>query len=106
MSKKEGPADPIGKEMGRRMRDARDARNWTIDRLAAETGWSDETPKAGIHPSTIAMYERGERRVPHETAIILERIFGAPVAYWLATIDEYEGGVLTAIRRGPQTAAR
>ena len=49
------------------------------------------------------MYERGERRVKHEVAQILERIFGQPVAYWLAAVDEYEGGVLTAIRR-PQTA--
>lgn len=97
--------DPLDVEMGQRMRRAREARGWSQERLAAETGYKEDqpVPRGAMHPSTVAMCERGERRVQIEDAQTLSRIFELPAAYWLALIDQYEAEVLQAIQR-PRTA--
>ena len=96
--------DPLHVEMGRRLRKAREARNWSQARLAEETGWSEDHPARGVHPSSVAKYERGERQVPIEAARALSELFGLPAPYWLALIDEYEADVLQAIQKRPRQA--
>lgn len=90
--------------MGRRLRKAREAREWSQEKLAGETGWELDRPAKGIHPSSVAMYERGERRIPIEAAIAFSQIFGLPTAYWLGLIDQYEADVLLALQKRPREA--
>lgn len=97
--------DPLHVEMGRRLRKAREGRKWSQAKLAEETGWSEDHPTRGVHPSSVAMYERGERQVPIEAAVIFAKLFELPAPYWLALIDEYEADVLQAIQKHPQKAA-
>lgn len=96
--------DPLDVEMGRRLREAREKRKWSQEKLAEQTGWNPDHPKMGIHPSSIAMYERGERRVTIEAARTFSQIFGSPPPYWLALIDDYEADVLMAIQNRPRKA--
>jgi transcriptional regulator with XRE-family HTH domain len=96
--------NPLHVEMGRRLRTARKARKWSQAKLASQTGWSEDHPTRGIHPSSIAMCERGERGVTIEAAMVFSELFGLPPPYWLALIDEYEADVLQAIQKRPRTA--
>jgi transcriptional regulator with XRE-family HTH domain len=99
--------NPLDVLSGERIREARESRNWSQERLAAESGWKKDkpTPKGSMHPSSVAMYERGERRLPREIADTLSRMFNLPAAYWLGVIDEYEAEVLQAVKKRPRTAA-
>lgn len=90
--------------MGRRLREARESRKWSQEKLAEETGWNPDHPNDGVHPSSIAMYERGERRVPIEAAQAFSRLFELPPPYWLGLIDQYEAEVLMAIQKRPRRA--
>lgn len=101
---KKTPKDPLSVEMGRRLREAREGREWSQEKLAEATGWSPEHPHKGVHPSSIAMYERGERRVSIESAQAFSQIFELPSPYWLALIDQYEADVLMAIQKRPRVA--
>jgi transcriptional regulator with XRE-family HTH domain len=101
---KKAAKHPLWVEMGRRVREARKARGWSQVRLAEETGWSLDHPHRGIHPSSVAMYERGERQVPVEAAQAFSKIFGLPPPFWLALIDEHESDVLLALQKRPRTA--
>jgi transcriptional regulator with XRE-family HTH domain len=105
VTKKKAAKNALDIEMGRRLRKARKSRGWSQEKLARETGWEEDHPARGIHPSSVAMYERGSRRVPIEAAQILSRIFGLPPAYWLGLIDEYEADVLLALQKRPQLAS-
>jgi len=98
--------NPFDVEAGRRIRKARGDRGWSQEELAIESGWKHDrpVPRGAIHPSSVAMYERGERRIPREIAETLSHIFGRPAAYWLGAIDDYEADVLQALQR-PRTAA-
>lgn len=98
--------DPLDIEMGRRLCEARKKRGWSQERLAAETGWKVDkpVPKGAMHPSSVAMYERGERRLPIEIAQTLSGVFGLPTPYWLGVIDEYEAEVLQALQKRPRPA--
>lgn len=108
MTKKPGKdsRDPLDIEMGRRLREARERRQWSQEKLAVETGWKIDkpVPTGAMHPSSVAMYERGERRLPIEIAQTLSRIFELPTAYWLAVVDEYEAEVLQALQKRPRPA--
>lgn len=103
-------ADKIGIEMGRRVREARLARDWTQEDLAKQTGWrqadADHGKARGLSPSRIANYEQGTRRLDNEEADILEGVFGLPSAYFLAAIDAHEAQVLQAIRSPKAIASR
>lgn len=99
--------DPLDMEMGRRLRLAREARGWSQEKMAEQSGWKPDkpVPRGAMHPSSVAMYERGERRLPIEIAQTLSRVFELPTPYWLAVIDEYEAEVLQAIQKRPRPAA-
>lgn len=102
-------ADPIGQEMGRRIRRERSAREWTQEDLAKATGWrqsdADEGRARGLSPSRIANYEQGTRRIDIEEAEILATVFSLPSAYFLAAVSAHEAQVLQAIRSHPPSKA-
>lgn len=96
--------DPIGIEMGRRLRKARKARGWSQTALAQQTGYDPDSPGKGVHPSSIAMYERGQQRITHEAAREFERVLDMPIAYWLNAVDEFTAGLIVAASKRPTTA--
>ena len=68
------------KEIGRRIRDSRNAREWSLVRLAQET-------KGVLSDTRISNYETGERMPgPHE-AVILAKALGQRPAFLLAVDD-------------------
>ncbi len=83
-------------ECGRRVRAARNARHWSMAKLAEKTGLSG---------SAIGMIEQGRRPVLHEFAQALESVFDLPAAYWMGTITEHEAYVLAAMRSTPEVIA-
>jgi transcriptional regulator with XRE-family HTH domain len=96
-------ADPVGIEMGRRIRALRLARGETQEQLAKATGWritdADDGRARGLSPSRIANYEQGTRRIDIEEAEILARLSdGLTAAYFLCVVDEREARVLHAMR--------
>jgi transcriptional regulator with XRE-family HTH domain len=97
--------DPIAVDSGARIRRCRSIANWTQRQLATETGWSPDLPDGeqpdALSPSRIANFEQGTRRVRHEEARILERVFHIPAAYFLAAIDQKESDVIAALRGLP-----
>lgn len=103
------PTDPVGLEMGRRIRSERAARKWTQEDLAKATGWrqseADEGTAKGLSPSRIANYEQGTRRIDNEEAEILASIFGLPSAYFLGVVNDHEARVLQALRATPPPRA-
>ena len=94
--------DKIGKELGRRIRKCRDLMDWTQRDLAVATGWTEDKPDSAqpkaLSPSRIGNFEQGARRVGHEEAAILERVFQVPAAYFLGVLDERETSVVAALR--------
>jgi transcriptional regulator with XRE-family HTH domain len=97
------PVDRVAKEMARRIRDHRLAREWTQEELAIATGWTqdddDNGASKGLSPSRIGNYEQGTRRLGVEEAEILCAVFGPPAGYFLTVLDEHEAQVLAAIRQ-------
>lgn len=101
--KKRG-ADHTAQLSGQRIRAARDARGWTQEQLARQTGWVTHEPsraqRSALAPSRIANFEQGTRRVGLEEAQILAATFGDfPAPYWMGVISEQEAAVLAAMRR-------
>lgn len=99
---KEQP-DPIGLEMGRRIRELRAARGETQEQLAKATGWrvadADVGKAKGLSPSRIANYEQGTRRIAVEEAEILASLSdGLTAAYFLCAATEREARVQYAMR--------
>lgn len=103
MSKKAKMNDPVGLEMGRRVKKERLARDWTQRQLAEATGWNpdkdDGVQKGVLSPSRIGNFEQGTRRIRHEEAEILSRVFGRAAPYYLAAVDEREAAVLEVMRQ-------
>jgi transcriptional regulator with XRE-family HTH domain len=102
--KKRGkPPEPVAKEMAKRIRDQRKAREWTQLDLAKATGWvesdADDGASSGYSPSRIGNYEQGTRRLGIEEAELFGRTFDLPAAYFLTVIDEHEARVIQAMRR-------
>jgi transcriptional regulator with XRE-family HTH domain len=97
------PVDPVAKEMARRIKEYREARNWTQEELARATGWTqdddDNGASKGLSPSRIGNYEQGTRRLGVEEAEILCAVFGPPSGYFLTVLDEHEAMVLTVVRQ-------
>lgn len=96
-------SDPIGAEMGRRIKLLRAARGETQEELAKATGWrlmdADNGRAKGLSPSRIANYEQGTRRINVEEAEILAALSdGLTAAYFLCVASEREARVLHAMR--------
>jgi len=97
------PSDPIGQEMGRRIRALRLSRDETQEELAKATGWritdADLGQAKGLSPSRIANYEQGTRRIDVEEAEILAALSdGLTSAYFLCVATEREARVIHAMR--------
>ena len=63
-------------ELGRRLRQAREARGWTQARLADEMGLTQDA---------ISLYERGERALRVEALVRLARALDVPIGFLLET---------------------
>lgn len=77
-------------ESGRRIREARLERGWTL----AELG-----EKVGLTGAAIGNYESGARRFGDAEALAFVKVFGLCEAYWLSLIDKREAEMLAAGRR-------
>lgn len=78
---------------GKRIREARTALGWSLEKLAAETG---------MGASTIGNYEQGTRRFGDVEAQAFVRVFGLTESYWLGLEDLRESRMIVASRGGPQ----
>lgn len=63
-------ASELSYTIGCRIRAARNARGWSLTRLAEESG---------VHPATIRTYELGERELPLKVIPLLAAGLGLPV---------------------------
>ncbi len=90
--------DAVAAERGSRLRQCRKALSWKQSDLARATGWSEKHPERGLSPSRIANFEQGTRRIGHEEAEMLERVFGIPAAYFMALLDPKEAGAIAHLR--------
>lgn len=95
--------DPVAALSGKRIREGREARNWTQEDLAKATGWVPDKPsraqKAALSHSRIANFEQGTRRVGLEEAQILAGALGMPAPYFMGVISDQEAAVLAALRQ-------
>lgn len=96
------PTDLIAIETGSRLKSAREALELTQKELAAATGWTDKKPdraqRLSLSPSRIGNFEQGARRIGHEEALILERVFKVPAPYFMGALDPKETDVIAALR--------
>jgi transcriptional regulator with XRE-family HTH domain len=96
------PTDLIAIETGTRLRRAREAMGLTQKELAVTTGWTDRKPdraqRLSLSPSRIGNFEQGVRRIGHEEAAILERVFHIPAPYFMGALDPKETDVIAALR--------
>ncbi|QND80520.1 helix-turn-helix transcriptional regulator [Pseudoxanthomonas mexicana] len=76
-------AIPPSRTLGRRLREARQARGMTQAELGAALGLEDENSAA----PRISRYERGDRMPDEKTMEALAEKLGLPVAYFHATSD-------------------
>ncbi|MBN5076252.1 helix-turn-helix transcriptional regulator [Stenotrophomonas maltophilia] len=76
------PIAPV-RTLGRRLREARQAKGMTQAELGAVLGLEDENSAA----PRISRYERGDRMPDEETMEALAEALGLPVAYFHATSD-------------------
>lgn len=81
----------IALQMGETVRACRKAAGLTQSALAQ---------KLRVAPSVIGNWEQGLRRLRHEDAFGLEKLFGRPAAYFLAVISDEEARVIQAMRNG------
>lgn len=74
-------------EIGRRIREARDAKDWTLERLSDETG--------GVLSKTrINGYENGDKLPGPEVIARLAKVLGRRAAYMMALEDKIEEALL------------
>ncbi|KQR18049.1 MULTISPECIES: helix-turn-helix domain-containing protein [Xanthomonas] len=74
---------PPARTLGRRLREARQARGMTQAELGAVLGLEDENSAA----PRISRYERGDRMPDEKTMDALAEALGLPVAYFYAASD-------------------
>lgn len=96
----EKPAiDEIARECGLRLRECREAAHMTQHQLSRATGY--RVRKGGLSPSQIGNFEQGTRRIGHEEADILTRIFSDyPAAYFMGLVDKREAEIIILLRTG------
>jgi transcriptional regulator with XRE-family HTH domain len=68
------------KEIGRRLREARKDRGWSLEDVERQTG-------GAVPLKNLSRYERGERMLRHEEAVILAKTLGKRLAYLMAVDD-------------------
>lgn len=90
--------DLIALESGARLKRCRKGMGWTQEELALATGWTSKKPSTGLSPSRIANFEQGTRRIRHEEARALERVFDIPAAYFMALLDQRETDIVSTLR--------
>lgn len=81
-------------ELGRRVKEEREARGWTQAELHRRCRRFD----GGISPGAIGNYEQGTRPVSMRKAKILEAVFNLPAAYFLGLLTKEEALVISALR--------
>lgn len=90
--------DTIAVEMGLRLKKDREAHKLSQPELAkriTEQGFK-------LVYTALGNYERGRRRIPHEVAFALEKIFGKPAGYYLIVLSLEEQAVIGAMRKARQ----
>ena len=97
-----GPSDPIAREAGRRIQECRAERGMRQEDLAIATGWrkdlaAEEQAPDVLSPSRIGNFEQGTRRIGYEEAIVLQRVFRRPAAWFMAAITYPEAKLLAAL---------
>lgn len=91
--------DPIAQEMGRRIYEERVKRGWSQYELGAATGYDHKADNpVGISGSAIGNYEQGTRRITIDRALIFERVFGLPAAYFLCLLSKEEALIIKTMR--------
>lgn len=86
--------EPAWAEMGRRMKDDRTAHGYTQKQLAAVLQ-KNGVPLGG---TALGNWERGRRRVTYDAAVVFERLFGRPAAYYLCLLTAEEARLISAMR--------
>lgn len=94
-------AIPPSRTLGRRLREARQARGMTQAELGAALGLEDENSAA----PRISRYERGDRMPDEKTMDALANALGLPVAYFYAASDTL-AEVILLVSRLPATKQR
>lgn len=79
-------------QLGRRVRHARRTRGWSLADAVATSG-------GRFRASTLAAYERGERRVPANTLYQLAQLYGTPVAALFPPTEDVLSGHLTLVEQ-------
>lgn len=71
----------------------------TQKQLSQATGYRPR--RVGLGPSQIANFEQGSRRIRHEEAEILAKVFpDYPAAYFMGLVDKREAKMLIVLRTG------
>jgi transcriptional regulator with XRE-family HTH domain len=89
MAKKKRAPDPIGVEMGIRLKVERKSAKISQAELALRLGWA---------PSRIGNFEQGKRRLGVDEALQLEGEFKRPAGYFLGILDRSEAAVVSTLR--------
>lgn len=94
---KKAPPDKIALEGGRRIVECRNERGMTQLELSKATGY--RLHRGGLSPSQISNFEQGTRRIGHEEAELLARVFtDYPAAYFMGLVDKREAKLLVVLR--------